>query len=53
MFDGRSLVHLLKSAGFSDPQVSAYRVSKLPDIEEIELEVRRGESLYVEAEKES
>lgn len=51
MFDGRSLVHLLQNAGFANPEVSGYRRSKLPDIEQIELEVRREESLYVEAQK--
>ena len=53
MFDGRSLVHLLKSAGFPNPEVSSYRKSRIPDIEQIELEVRMGESLYVEAQRES
>jgi predicted SAM-dependent methyltransferase len=51
MFDGRSLVHLLKSAGFANPKVSSYRDSSIPDVEQIELAVRRAESLYVEAKK--
>jgi len=51
MFDGRSLSHLLRSAGFLDPEVKSYRQSALADIDQIELEVRRGESLYVEAKK--
>jgi predicted SAM-dependent methyltransferase len=51
MFDSRSLIHLLGSAGFVAPEVKSYRQSVLPDIEQIELEVRRGESLYVEAKK--
>lgn len=49
MFDGRSLVHLLNAAGFAKPEVSSYRMSGIPEIEELELEVRRRESLYVEA----
>ena len=51
MFDGRSLVHMLRSAGFEDVAVSDYRTSAIPEIDRIELEVRRRESLYVEARK--
>jgi SAM-dependent methyltransferase len=49
MFDGKSLVHLLQEAGFERPEVSSYGKSAIPEIDQIELEVRRGESLYVEA----
>jgi SAM-dependent methyltransferase len=49
MFDGRALVHVLRSAGFGDTEVSNYRTSAIPEIEQIELEERRHESLYVEA----
>jgi len=51
MFDGKSLAHLLREAGFANPAVSSYRQSAIPEIDQIELEVRRGESLYVEASK--
>jgi len=51
MFDGRSLVQMLRSAGFEQVEISAYRVSAIPEIDQIELEVRRSESLYVEARK--
>jgi predicted SAM-dependent methyltransferase len=51
MFDGRSLVHMLRSAGFEQVEVSSYRVSAIPEIDQIELEVRRHESLYVETRK--
>jgi predicted SAM-dependent methyltransferase len=51
MFDGRSLVHMLRDAGFSAPEVSAFGQSRIPRIEEIELESRRRESLYVECVK--
>jgi hypothetical protein len=53
MFAARSLVHLLRSAGFDNPEVSRYRTSGIPEIEKIEREVRRNESLYVEARKDS
>ncbi|HLW86811.1 MAG TPA: methyltransferase domain-containing protein [Candidatus Sulfotelmatobacter sp.] len=51
MFDARALVHLLRNAGFENVEVSSYRKSAIPEIDSIELEVRRNESLYVEARK--
>ncbi len=51
MFDGKALVRLLRDAGFERVQVSSYRQSAIPEIDQIELDVRRHESLYVEAEK--
>jgi SAM-dependent methyltransferase len=51
MFDARALVHMVRSAGFENVEVSSYRKSAIPEIEQIELEVRRDESLYVEARK--
>jgi len=51
MFDGRSLIHMLQSAGFEQAAVSSYRVSAIPEIDQLDLEVRRRESLYVEANK--
>ena len=51
MFDERSLVHLLRAAGFVSPEVRSFGSSRIPKIEEIELESRRTESLYVEAVK--
>jgi SAM-dependent methyltransferase len=49
MFDGKALVHLLREAGFAQAAVSEYKKSAIPEIDQIELEVRRAESLYVEA----
>lgn len=51
MFDGKALVHLLHEAGFEQVEVSGYGKSGIPEIDQIELEVRRSESLYVEARK--
>lgn len=51
MFDGRSLSRLFLDAGFANPQVCTFRQSGIPDIDAIELEQRRRESLYVEASK--
>jgi len=51
MFDGRSLVHMLRESGFPAPEVSTFRSSKIAEIAEIELVCRRSESLYVEATK--
>jgi len=51
MFDARSLVHTLRAAGFDRAEVSSYRISAIPEIDQIELEVRRRESIYVEAKK--
>ena len=51
MFDGRKLVYMLREAGFKNVEVSSYRQSAIPEIDQIELEVRRNESLYAEARK--
>jgi len=51
MFDGNALVHLLRQAGFAKVEVSSFGKSAIPEIDQIELEVRRRESLYVEAMK--
>lgn len=51
MFDERSLCHLLRQAGFDNPQPSTFRKSLIPEIEHIELAQRTNESLYVEAQK--
>jgi SAM-dependent methyltransferase len=49
MFDGKALVHLLRQAGFENPMVLSFGQSAIPEIAQLDLEVRRGESLYVEA----
>jgi SAM-dependent methyltransferase len=49
MFDGKSLVQLFREARFDRPAVSSFGKSAIPEIDQLELEVRRGESLYVEA----
>jgi len=51
MFDGNSLVHMLREAGFAGAEVSSFGNSRIPEIESIELESRRAESLYVECVK--
>jgi len=51
MLDGKALVQLLRDAGFDKVAVSSFGKSAIPEIDQIELEVRRAESLYVEAEK--
>lgn len=51
MFDARSLAHLLQEAGFANPGPRDFRDSAIPEIEGLELEVRRDETLYVEAQK--
>lgn len=51
MFDEKSLLHLLESAGFTQPRVRQFRDSGIPDIQAIEPEERECETLYVEATK--
>jgi SAM-dependent methyltransferase len=51
MFDGRSLTHLFSEAGFQNPEVCGFRQSRIPEIDAIEPEQRKNESLYVEASK--
>ena len=48
MFDARSLAHMLQEAGFLAPERRVFGSSRIVNIEEIELESRRSESLYVE-----
>lgn len=50
MFDENSLAHLFREAGFRNPEVCGYLQSRIPDISSVELEARRRESLYMEAE---
>jgi predicted SAM-dependent methyltransferase len=49
MFDARSLAHMLRETGFRAPELSAFGSSRIAEIEQVELESRRSESLYVEA----
>jgi len=51
MFDAKALTHLLREAGFEKTEVRSYENSAIPEISQIELEVRRNESLYVESRK--
>jgi predicted SAM-dependent methyltransferase len=51
MFDARSLIRLFVDAGFTNPEVCGFKKSRIPEIDDIELEQRKGESLYVEATK--
>ena len=51
MFDARSLTTMLQEAGFAAPQTSSFGASEIPDVLEVELEERRNESLYMEAQK--
>jgi hypothetical protein len=49
MFDQRSLFHLLRTAGFEMPELSGFMKSRIPEIAFLDLEQRKGESLYVES----
>jgi predicted SAM-dependent methyltransferase len=51
MFDTKALVHLLRESGFERVEASSFGQSAIPEISQIELEVRRRESIYVEATK--
>jgi predicted SAM-dependent methyltransferase len=51
LFDRRSLKHLFNEGGFQNPEVCGFRESRIPEIDAIELQQRRKESLYVEASK--
>jgi len=51
MFDGRSLTHLFTAGGFKNPEVRGFKQSRIPEIDAIEVEQRKNESLYVEASK--
>lgn len=49
MFDANSLIFLFREAGFQGPEVRQFCDSGIPDIDAVELESRKAESLYVEA----
>ena len=49
MFDRRSLIHLLQTAGFDKPEVSQFMQSRIPEVGRLDLEQRKSESLYVES----
>jgi predicted SAM-dependent methyltransferase len=51
LFDKRSLCHMLREAGFAQPEEKEFGESRIPDIDVIELQQRAFESLYVEAVK--
>lgn len=51
MFDEKSLLHLFRQAGFRNPEVMTFMQSGIPEIADVELESRKRESLYVEAER--
>lgn len=51
MFESKDLVGLLRLAGFQRVEVSIFGMSGIPEIAQLEPEVRRRESLYVEAVK--
>lgn len=49
MYDFSAIREVLHKVGFDEIQRSSYRKSSIPDIEYLDLEFRRNESLYVEA----
>jgi predicted SAM-dependent methyltransferase len=51
MFDARSLIAMMREAGFKNPVRSCFGESLIPSVLSVELESRKSESLYVEAEK--
>lgn len=51
MFDARSLLAMMREAGFENPVQSCFGESRIPSVLSVELEERKHESLYVEAEK--
>lgn len=51
MFDSKALIHLLREAGFEKVEASSFGKSAIPEIDRLDLAVRRDESLYVEATK--
>lgn len=51
MFDGRSLLEMLREAGFENAQLSNFRESRITNLAGLEPEQRRHESIYVEATK--
>jgi len=51
MFDQNSLLHLFREAGFEGAVAADYLGSAIPEIGNIELDSRKQESLYVEAQR--
>lgn len=51
MWDGPSLVSVCRRIGFSDVSERQFRDSRIPEIDRLDLELRKHESFYVEAVK--
>ena len=51
MFDCKSLCQMLRTAGFANPEEKPFGESRIPQIAEVEMKIRRQESLYVECVK--
>lgn len=51
MYDGPSLVSLLRKIGFREVRECAFRESRIAEVRLLDLESRRDESFYVEASK--
>ncbi len=51
MFDGRSLIAMLRVAGFENAQLSQFGESSIPGLLQVESKERQSESLYVEGKK--
>ena len=49
MYDAASLASLFCQSGFLKPEQKQFAQSRIPDIRRVELEVRKDESLYMEA----
>jgi hypothetical protein len=49
MYDAKYLAFLFRQSGFLYPKQKEFRQSLIPDIESVELESRKDESLYMEA----
>lgn len=51
MYDAKYLAALFRQAGFPSPEQKQFGESRIADIASVELESRKDESLYMEAEK--
>ena len=51
MYDQKSFIDLLKQVGFVECQLSKSKVSKMPDVEKLDLVVHEKLSMYIEARK--
>lgn len=51
MYDEKSIILIIKKAGFKKVEISEFRKSKMPNVNKLDLEIHRDLCMYIEAQK--